>query len=363
MKRARWMYSCLAILVVAASAHGTTFFVDAQGGADTNTGLSAAEPFSTIQKAVDQAAANSGPDLIQIVAGQYYENVAITDPDTLTLSGVDGATVIAPDNTKNVITIYSGEVTISDLTVTKGRTGIKAEGAGEDPATWTISLTLRDIVSHDNKKNGVSADYANTLMIVHSRFYANGEDGIKAGGANAVSVSGTTSEENGRGVKPQDGLDIENVEILCLDDVTVRGNGDDGAEIDYCGSVTIIQGSYCKNGVDGIDIDYTKSISIVGVAAMDNISGNGLLVESADSDDNSPGVTIESVTVCNGEFLRNAADGIHIAENRNGVIQKVSLVAVSAQYNAQSGVEINTSGNVKVSALKSQNNGLPDVLP
>ncbi len=109
MKRASWMYSCLAILVVAASAHGTTFFVDAAGGADTNTGLSAATPFATIQWAVDQAAANPGPDLIQIAAGEYRENIVIADPDKLMLSGTGGVAVAAPDNTRNGITVYSGD--------------------------------------------------------------------------------------------------------------------------------------------------------------------------------------------------------------------------------------------------------------
>ncbi len=361
MKCAQWIYSCLAIVVLTTCAQGAAFFVDAGTGSDSYAGTSAAEPFLTIQKAVDEAAVNPGPDLIQIAAGLYPENIAIADPDRLTLSGAGEVTVTAPDNTKNVITVSSGDVTISDLAVTKGRTGIKAEGASEDPATWTISLTLRDVASYKNKKNGISADYVNTLTISYCTSFANGEDGIKAGGANAVSVSGTTSEENGV-AKLQDGVDIENVETVCLNDVTIRGNGDDGAEIDDCGSVTIIQGNYCENGFDGIDIDYTKSISIVGAVAMDN-SANGVLIESADADGDVPGVTIESAAICNGEFSGNGEDGIHIAAGVNGAVEKVSLVAVRAQDNSQSGVEVNTSGSVKVSALKSENNGFPDVLP
>ncbi len=361
MVRAHWIHYCL-VVVLATAAQAATFFVDAEGGDDTNAGTSASAPFLTIQKAVDEAAANPGPDLIQIAEGEYRENVTIDDADQLTLSGTKGATVIGPNTKKNVIWILSGDVTISDLIVTGGRTGIKAEGPGEDPATWTISLTLRDVVVHNAGKNGVSADYVDSLTIVHGWFYANPEDGIKAAGANLVSVSGTVSEENGLVPgKVQDGADLENVETVRLEDVTIQGNGDDGLEADFCGSVTVIQGRYCRNGDDGLDIDNTKSISVVGVVALEN-PGNGLQVESENTEDGDA-VVIESISIRNGEFLGNHEDGINIGASADGAVQKLSLVAITVEDNEESGVEVAIAGSVKVSALKSENNGLDDVLP
>ncbi len=359
MVRAHWIHCCL-VIVLAATAQGAMFFVDAEGGDDANAGTSASTPFLTIQNAVDQAAANPGPDLIQIAEGQYSENVVIDDADQLTLSGTRGVTVTGADAKQNVIYILSGEVTISDLTVTGGRTGIKAEGPEEDPATWTISLILRDVVVHNAGKNGVSADYVDSLTIVHGRFFANAEDGIKAEGANAVSVSGTVSEENGL-VKVQDGADIEKVGTVRLEDVTIQGNGDDGLEVDFCGSITVIQGRYCGNGDDGLDIDNTGSISVVGVVALDN-PGNGLQVESETTEDGAA-VEIESISIRNCEFAGNTEDGVNIIAGVDGAVQQLALISITAEDNVQSGVEVAIGGSVKVSALKSANNGAPDVLP
>ncbi len=361
MLRAHWVYCCL-IIILAATAQGATFFVNAEGGDDANAGTSASVPFLTIQRAVNEAAAHPGPDLIQIAAGAYRENVMIDDDDQLTLSGTRGVTVIGADKKLNGIWILSGDVTISDLTVTGGRTGIKAEGPGEDPATWTISLTLRDVVVHDAGKNGVSADFVDSLTIVHGRFFANPEDGIKAEGANSVSVTGTVSEENGLVPgKVQDGADIEKVAAVRLEDVTIQGNGDDGLEVDFCGSITVIQGRYCANGDDGLDIDNTSFISVVGAVAMEN-PGNGYQTESEDTEDG-PAVAIESISIRNCEFAGNGEDGANIIAGVNGAVQKLSLVAITAEDNTQSGVEVAIDGSVKVSALKSVNNGAPDVLP
>ena len=367
MVRAHWIHCCL-ILVLATTTQAATFFVDAESGDDTNAGTSAAAPFLHIQRAVDEAVANPGPDLIQIAAGDYRESIVIDDADPLTLSGTRGVTVIGPDKKQNAIWILSGDVTISDLTVTGGRTGIKAEGPapapGEDPdpATWTICLTLRDVIVHHAGKNGVSADYVDSLTIVHGWFYANPEDGFKAGYANTVSASGTVSEENGLVPdKVQDGADLENVGTVRLEDVTIQGNGDDGLEADFCGSVTVIQGRYCRNGDDGLDIDNTRSISVVGVVAMEN-PGNGLQVESETNEDGAA-VVVESISIRNGQFLGNEEDGINIIAGSDGAVQKLSLVAITAQDNEESGVEVDIDGSVKVSALKSENNGLDDVLP
>ena len=103
MKCVHWMYCCLAIVVIAASAHGATFFVDAGAGSDSNAGTAAAKPFLTIQKAIDEAAPRPGPDLIQIAEGEYRENLTISDADGLTLSGSSGVIVVAANASDDVI--------------------------------------------------------------------------------------------------------------------------------------------------------------------------------------------------------------------------------------------------------------------
>ena len=92
--------ACLFVVATVTVTQANTLFVDANTGDNANSGTAAAKPFRTIQKAVYEAIARPGPDVIQIAAGRYEENVVINDTnsviDSLRLSGVPGVQIADP---------------------------------------------------------------------------------------------------------------------------------------------------------------------------------------------------------------------------------------------------------------------------
>ena len=262
----RWTFCCL-IVVAATSAHAAGYFVDADAGNDANPGISPAYPFRTIQRAIEEALQKPGPDMIHIASSDYEENLTINDPDKLTLTGSDGCAVIAPNGSGNVISISSGDVTISSLTITGGENGIQAEGT-------TTSLALRDVNLSGNAERGLDAEGVLSVTIARSVFAENGGDGLKVEAAEAVQIRDTAIWDNG-----SDGIDLEVIRAVDLTDLTVDGNADEGLEVDDCGSVHVVQGTYSSNADDGLDIDNTLSIRIVSVMSMGN-GGNGLQIEA-----------------------------------------------------------------------------------
>ena len=73
-------------------------------------------------------------------------------------------------------------------------------------------------------------------------------------------------------------------------------------------------------------------------------------------------IEIESIRVTNAEFSGNAEDGINVRKD-SGVIASISLISVLAAVNAESGLDIDADGPIKLNAVTSENNGAPDVLP
>jgi hypothetical protein len=113
MKIAHWIYCCLLVVAVTTTVQGVTFFVDT-GGDDANPGTSAALPFLTIQRAVDEAAGMAGADMIRIASGEYVEDLTIEDTNKVMLAGGGGTVINADDPDEHVIRIESGDVTIAN---------------------------------------------------------------------------------------------------------------------------------------------------------------------------------------------------------------------------------------------------------
>ena len=132
------------------------FHVDGAGGSDFNTGLSRADAFATVQRAVDEAISG---DAIMVWPGLYRELV-ILDGKAVTLQSADDAAVITTPNVPNafafsfyraessrcvlrnfVITncgeaaifCHTASPTLTNLTITGNRYGIRGqEGANPD---------------------------------------------------------------------------------------------------------------------------------------------------------------------------------------------------------------------------------------
>ena len=391
MKRTLRIYSCWAILAVAASAQGATFFVNAGTGDDFNTGRAAADPFLTIQKAIAAAALEPGADVIQIAAGQYTENLVIDDADGLTLSGCADAELGA-NPLNDAVKVSSGDVTITNLAISNGKKGISAGAAA--------SLTLHDLFVTGNLSDGLNAVNVADVTVSGCTFQANGGAAIKVQFANRLVVSHCTLEANtGRGIRVDDvrkvvvshcqildhgddgfkmvgkvlspadtslvigdtlvsgsgddGIDLEALGDIRLTNVTVEGTiGDDGVSIDDSSSVSVTGGAYADNHAEGLDIDDVRSIRLVSVMSARNRGGLQVTAEG--------GCDVDLSTVgC--DFTDNAQDGVSIREN-GSTVQQASLTSVTANDNGGCGLNIVVSGTLKLSAITSEGNGEPDTL-
>jgi hypothetical protein len=385
------------MVVVAASAHGATFFVNAGTGDDSNPGTSAAKPLLTIQTAIDAAALRPGPDMIQIAKGEYQENLAISDADGLTLSGGNGVLIVAANASKDVIKISWGDVSLSEVTITGGNKGIAPTGSAGKP----VSLSLQDVVVMDNSGDGVKPANVVDVRASQCMFLGNGGTGLKVQTADSVTVSHCTFEGNtGRGLRSEDvksttvshcqfldnnddgikvvtaalnrtkaslsisdttisgsaddGIDLEAIGDVRVTNVTVRNTvGDDGMSIDDTVSVVVIDSMFTNSNADGLDMDDTESIRLVNVTSTGN-NNSGFQITAEEH------YNIESVNIVGSEFSDNGLDGIWIAEE-GSVVERVSLTSVTANDNGESGWDISVTGPVKLSATTSQGNGQPNV--
>jgi hypothetical protein len=397
MSRKQWTYGWILVLAVVTAAHGTTFFVDAGRGSNANSGRAATEPFLTIQWAINAAAAQPGTDLIQIAAGAYHENLAISDPDGLTLSGGTGVALVAADSSDDVIEITWGDVSISNLSVTDGNRGIALTGSAGTP----VSLSLRDVVLKANIGDAVRGTNVAYVRVSQCMFLDNGGTGLRIEGANSITVSGCGLKGNaGRGLRIEDGrsvtishceilnnsddgmkvvtstldsdqsdlsisdttiadsaddaIDLEGLGNIRLTNVTVEDTtGDDGMSIDDSISVSVTDSSFTNSNADGLDIDDTLSIQLVNVTSTG--SGASGLQVTAEEHSN-----VESLSIIGSTFSDNGLNGIWVREDRT-LVEQVSLTSVTADDNGASGWDIVVSGEVRLNAVTSEGNDEPDV--
>ncbi|UCG58125.1 MAG: right-handed parallel beta-helix repeat-containing protein [Phycisphaerales bacterium] len=341
MRSAHWICGCLLIVAAATSVHAAAFFVDADLGDDSNPGTSAASPFATIQRAIDEAGDVPGPDMIHIACGEYEENLAIDDPDKLTLAGSGASLVTAADPDEHVIEIDGGDVTISNLEVAGGDDGIRADDM--------VSLTVRNVVVTGNADEGLQAGNVENVKISNSTFSENEGDGVNLEEVDVATINGITLLEN------DDGIDIEASGEIHVTQLTACGNLDEGFEVDDTASVVIVGGTVSGNYDDGLDLDDTQSVRLVSVVSTGNV-GNGLQIEAEEDFDT------EVLTVVNGVFSENGEDGIKVVE-LGAVVHRVGLTNISARENVESGLDIDISGSVKLARVISEDNGEDDILP
>jgi len=325
---------CFIVVVAATTGSAAGYFVEAAAGSDSNTGISAASAFATLQRAVEAAAENSGPDMIHVASGEYIENVVIDDIKRLTLLGGHGTVVIATDAEHDVFEIKGGDVTLANMTVTGGDSGIKTEGS-------ETSLNLRDMDVSGNVDRGLNAKEVGYVRISGGLFADNGGDAIKVGDedddtyVHCLSVKGATFSNNG-----SDALDLEEITAVDIKNTVVDGSADEGLEVDGCVSVTVIGGSFTNNADDGLDIDNSQSVRLVSVLSAGN-EGNGLQIELEE------GFEMEGAVMTHCDFSGNDENGVQIVED-GGVVQKVKLTHVAATDNMASGLEIVIAGNLKL---------------
>ncbi len=297
----------------------TTFFVDGELGDDSNPGT-AAEPFATIQAAIDTAVDDGNADTIMIQAGRYLENLSIEDDDSLTLIGVtvndEPVKVVAADSDENVVGILDAtDVTIENLTITGGDDGINATDVG--------SLSLVDVVSRRNDGRGVDAQKVATLTISGGNYSNNGRDGIRLREeAETVIITGVTVHNNG-----DEGLELDN-------------NPDEDPALGPAGTVDIVGSTFSQNADDGMKIVGFAEINLTDVTSTGNKDGDGLDIELAGD-----------VTITGGTYSHNGDEGIEFDDTASGV-----LIGILVSHNSDDGIDIDTTGSLVLDAVISTHN-------
>jgi hypothetical protein len=336
------MLAIFMILALATTSHAAHFVVGS-GGA-----------FSTIQAAVDAAAANPGPDTIVLTDGEYHENVRIDDPGRVHIIGSPRVVVRSPDPNFPVFDLYQGFVILSRMLVINGSEGIRGGESGGNLRVWLFSMNVEG--NHDR---GVDIDGVQDVMIIGGQYEKNIEsDGIRVKFADRVVISHTDVTENG-----SDGIDLENIGTIQLVKVRTRFNGDEGVEVDDSGSFNAWQVYSEGNGDDGIDVDTTFDIVINSSTSVRNGNfpigdGNGLQIEADDA-----AFPVNRVIVRNSLFMNNAENGVAIVGGMGNIVARVGLLHDGAFGNQLRGFDIRTGDVFSALGIRSFGNGLPDMFP
>lgn len=327
-------------------------------GDDANDG-SSANPFRTIQTAIDAAAAaNDGDDEIRVAGGDYNEAgidlgfvIPLDDeitsldivggfdtsfttrdlagtPTNYTPQNESGQVVISDaaatvdgfnfvfDGTADGVVVLGDDVTLRELVVSNANHGVTAamltnltvdgvvsknnarNGFGLDGVGGT--LEIRNSIASDNGQFGMLISSAGTINLLDCSASNNRRDGINVDGANELRLANTVADEN-----RVHGLFAASVAgPVSISGGTFNSNMiGDGIQLDTVGDVSIANGTRSNSNQDnGIEIVRPASLSVDAAIASSNV-GVGLSVFSVDG----------PVTLVNSTFHANKA-GVDIIE-------------------------------------------------
>lgn len=160
----------------------TNYYVNGTTGNDTNSGTSAAAPFKTIQKALDETTEGAGAT-IYVAGGTYKERLTwphsgASAAEPITLTNYAGGTVIldgvgATNNGEDALIhiVSKSHIRINNIRIANnirpGAFGIHIEGAGTD--VHVTSCRIYNIGwTTDSTAIPASTNNANPLIIVGS---------------------------------------------------------------------------------------------------------------------------------------------------------------------------------------------------
>jgi len=237
---------------------GTTYYVSTNGSNSSNPCTNRGAPCLTLPWAITEAAPGATIDMLQ---GTYSGPITI-EQNLSIVGAAENSTIISGGDA--VVTVVSGTVTISNLTITRGLDALNADGAGglDNLAT----LTLNHVMVSSNSSTVSSATHsaggiynAGTMTIENSVISSNTATG---GGCNAGIVNYGTQ------------MTIESSVIqrnVCSGPEGVGGIGNHGPLAIY--QSTISQNSATNGGGGGIFNSSTLYLS--GVAVTSNTGKNG----------------------------------------------------------------------------------------
>src|SRR5688572_12044002 len=123
---------------------------------------------------------NEDRALIVVVQGVCNETVVIERSD-VTLRGEAGAAINGPDSALDTVTVRADRVAIESLTVSGGRNGIRASGAG--------NLLVRDSTVQSTGRTGIIVASGSSAVIDGCTVQLNPRDGVSIEGSQATIVN------------------------------------------------------------------------------------------------------------------------------------------------------------------------------
>ncbi len=251
----------------------------------------------SLREAIEAANNTAGADTINLQADVYtlaLGTLTINSDITITGTAVD-QTFIDGASLSGVLSITSGTVNISDLTI---QDGAAVNGAGMLIGA-SANVTLNNVVLNGNtaSNDGGVIESAGTLLLNNVVFSGNtaGDDGGAIENNGIMSMTNVTLDNN---TAVDDGGAINNTGTLTMTDVTVSNNtaGDNGGGISNRGVLQINGGTFSNNTtVDngGAIFDSGTNFSAVNVTISGNTAdrGGGLYENSSNP------ATLSNVTI------------------------------------------------------------------
>jgi uncharacterized repeat protein (TIGR01451 family) len=339
-----------------------TYFV-APTGNDGNNGITA--PFLTIQHALNVAAANPGPDTINVAPGTYQEQLTINDPSMVTLTGADAANTIikspptlSPDASGRQVIVEMASpanVVMSGFTV-EGPTssviptdigidfGILAVGAGTLDLSATTVTAIHGALSITGQQtgHGIGVGDSATNRIGFANIHGvtvtdYNKSGIRITGAGTTAtITGNTVTGSG----PTSAIGQNGITISAGGVATVTGNTVSANEFTGTNSGP---DPFTNTEVEGIiDLGGGDGVTIAG----NNVFNNDIGIYSASLASPSP-VSITGNTVhdnrFDGVFLEA---GIATASNNTIFNNPNGLVVLSFDGRTQNSVATVTGNTI-----------------
>jgi hypothetical protein len=246
--------------------------------------------------------------LLVLIRGLCNESVRI-DRSDVTLRGETGtgATINGPDPALDTITVIANRVAIEGLIVSGGQNGIRAIGAG--------ALTVSGSTVRSTARTGIVVIASSGAVIDQSTVELNGRDGVAMEGSSVALINSSVSRNArigvfvGTGAAARIGVDNANL----AGDSTVSENGATGVSIFLGGAAVIANTQITLNGADptttagrvGIAIQQATA-DLIGNNTIANHPGQGIFLRSATANLGNPSLGFSTVNTISG----NASGGI-----------------------------------------------------
>jgi hypothetical protein len=304
----------------------------------------------TLAKALERG--NEDRPLLVLIRGVCNEAVRIDRAD-VTLRGEAGfgATINGPDPALDTIVVLADRVAIEDLTVTGGRNGIAAGGAGRLLVSGTtVQLTGR---------TGIVVGSSSGAIVDASTIQLNPRDGVSVEGSQATVINSSVSQ-NGRmgvfvgiGASVRVGIDNQNNAAAS----TVSQNGSNGVNV-FLGAALIANNSITLNGADPASTSGRAGISVVqgtadiaGSNTVANNVGQGIFVRSGTVQIGNPSFAFSSANTITGNGSATQPGGVFGLLGASIVIRDAAIGG-----NQGFGVGLSTRSQAQLFNSQIQNN-------